>query len=210
MATMNLKERVEAHSVWWLLSALLAGFLAGLATYSGILRIASLHVVSQATFDRLEENAGDPSDNGGDTVVAQREALRRRLDAEISRRLGVFLGDLALWQFSLQSSNQLRAAAEWRQLEVGLFAPPATSGAVSNVYPEFRKTGIKELFDRVASISPPPEQLEIERAMEELSQVERIMAQASLRIEDPGTSSQRVLEAISRNPAFERWIGARP
>jgi hypothetical protein len=184
--------------------------LAGIATYGGILRIANLHVVSQATLDRWEQSAGQPPKNGGDTVsVSQRETLRRRLDAEISRRLGVFLGDLALWQFSLQLGDQQRAAAEWRRLQVGLFSPPATSGVVSNVFPEFRNYGIKELFERLASVSPPPEQLEIERAMEELSGVERMMELAP-RIGDTQSTSQDVLEAISRNTVFERWVGVRP
>jgi hypothetical protein len=42
---MGLKEKIENHPLVWFLSALLAGFLAGIATYKAILEIAQLEVV---------------------------------------------------------------------------------------------------------------------------------------------------------------------
>ncbi len=50
---MALRERIENNPIIWLLSTILAGFLAGIGTYDGILRIAKLEVVSRAEYDSL-------------------------------------------------------------------------------------------------------------------------------------------------------------
>lgn len=43
---MSIKENIETHPVVWFLSSLLAGFLAGIATYKSVLDIAHLEVVA--------------------------------------------------------------------------------------------------------------------------------------------------------------------
>src|SRR5688572_16204055 len=45
---MNLRDKIESNPLSWILRALLAGFVAGLATYEAILRIAQLEVVPRA------------------------------------------------------------------------------------------------------------------------------------------------------------------
>ncbi len=45
---MNLKEKIENNLTIWILGVLLTGFLAGLGTYKGILKIANLEVVSKS------------------------------------------------------------------------------------------------------------------------------------------------------------------
>jgi hypothetical protein len=52
----SLKERIENNLTVWFLGILLAGFLAGLGTYKGILEIAHLQVVTQGSEDK---NASD-------------------------------------------------------------------------------------------------------------------------------------------------------
>lgn len=54
---MTFRERVEESPVFWLLSALFAGFLAGLGTYESILRIAHLEVISKAEAANLRKTA---------------------------------------------------------------------------------------------------------------------------------------------------------
>lgn len=54
---MTFKERVEGSPVFYLLTALLTGFLGGLATYEAILRIARLDTVRQGTYVSQEEVA---------------------------------------------------------------------------------------------------------------------------------------------------------
>lgn len=45
--------------MFWLLSALFTGFIAGFGTYESILRIAQLEVVNKTKFAELKSTAGD-------------------------------------------------------------------------------------------------------------------------------------------------------
>lgn len=49
---MGLKETVEKNAVIWFLATLLAGFLAGIGTYEGILRITGQTIVDKGDWDK--------------------------------------------------------------------------------------------------------------------------------------------------------------
>jgi hypothetical protein len=51
---MGLKERVENNAVVFFSGALVAGFLAGIGAYQGIITMAKLEIVSQADLARVE------------------------------------------------------------------------------------------------------------------------------------------------------------
>jgi hypothetical protein len=57
---MTIRERVEQQPTFWLLSALLAGFMAGIATNEAIVRIAQLQVISKEEFNRLSQSSVAP------------------------------------------------------------------------------------------------------------------------------------------------------
>lgn len=50
---MNLKAKIENNITIWFLGTLLTGFLAGIATYTAVLKIAQLTVVSQDKYEEL-------------------------------------------------------------------------------------------------------------------------------------------------------------
>ena len=54
---MTLREKVEQHPGYWLLSALLVGFVAGIGVYEAIVRIAQLQVISKAEVEGLKRSA---------------------------------------------------------------------------------------------------------------------------------------------------------
>lgn len=53
----GIKEKVENNVAVWMLGTLLAGFLAGIGTYEGALKIMSLEAVSKDRLKQLEESA---------------------------------------------------------------------------------------------------------------------------------------------------------
>ena len=52
---MSLKEIVEKNIVIWFLGTLLVGFLAGISTYEGIMRISGRQAVSKYEWDKAKE-----------------------------------------------------------------------------------------------------------------------------------------------------------
>lgn len=68
---MSLREKIEDNLTVWLLSTLLAGFIAGIGTYKAILEIAQLEVVSRARLEQLQANSSKSSED---------EPLREQLD----------------------------------------------------------------------------------------------------------------------------------
>lgn len=59
---MTFRERVEEKPTFWLLSMLLAGFIAGTGTYEAIIRIAQLEVISKAELEKLRRAAKSDAD----------------------------------------------------------------------------------------------------------------------------------------------------
>lgn len=53
----GIKEKIENNVVVWMLGILLTGFLAGIGTYGGALKIMSLETVSKDRLKQLEESA---------------------------------------------------------------------------------------------------------------------------------------------------------
>ena len=56
----GLKEKVENNVVVWLLGTLLTGFLAGIATYQGALKIMNLETISSDRLKQLEKSVTSP------------------------------------------------------------------------------------------------------------------------------------------------------
>ena len=54
---MSFKEQIENHPMVWLLSLLFVGFLSGIGTYEGILRIAKLEVATSHELLELRKNS---------------------------------------------------------------------------------------------------------------------------------------------------------
>lgn len=54
---MTLRERVEQQPGFWLLSAILVGFMSGIGAYEAIVRIAQLQVISKAELEGLKRSA---------------------------------------------------------------------------------------------------------------------------------------------------------
>ena len=86
----SLKERVENNVVVWLLGMLLAGFLAGIGTYKGILEIANLTVVAKPELENLKSKSGSTlqaqkqivSLSPGYSVIIPKVNLVAKLDAD--------------------------------------------------------------------------------------------------------------------------------
>ena len=68
---MTIKERLENNIVFWTLAMLLAGFLAGIGTYKGVLEIAKLEGISKSELAGLRQGSLDTVSG------AQKEALNR-------------------------------------------------------------------------------------------------------------------------------------
>lgn len=68
---MAIKERLENNIVFWTLAMLLAGFLAGIGTYKGILEIANLQVISKSKLVDLQKHSLYT------VSVSQRKSLNR-------------------------------------------------------------------------------------------------------------------------------------
>lgn len=76
---MNLREKVENNLTIWLLSALLAGFLAGVGTYESVLKIAQLEVIPKGQVDALrkQKDALDSKSTARVTTEADTNRLGR-------------------------------------------------------------------------------------------------------------------------------------
>jgi len=56
-AIMNIKQKVENNIVFWTLTMLFAGFLAGIGAYKGVLEIAKLKVISESELSDLRQSS---------------------------------------------------------------------------------------------------------------------------------------------------------
>lgn len=81
---MNFKEKIENHPMTWLLGLLFAGFLAGIGTYEGILKIAKLETVSKSELLRLRQTAAELKElrKGGSKVDSAAEPVRIPQEAD--------------------------------------------------------------------------------------------------------------------------------
>ncbi|MCI5115155.1 MAG: hypothetical protein D3920_03090 [Candidatus Electrothrix sp. AW2] len=59
----GIKEKIENNIVVWMLATLLTGFLSGIATYEGALKIMGLETISKDRLKQLESNPTTPVTN---------------------------------------------------------------------------------------------------------------------------------------------------
>lgn len=82
----SLKDRIEESPVAWSLRMLLAGFLAGIAVYGGILQIARLDTVSSSRIKQLEAFEADAKSLKAEVESLKKEkaVLEERLASSLS------------------------------------------------------------------------------------------------------------------------------
>ncbi len=90
---MGFKKKIEDNVVLWLLGTLLAGFLAGIGTYKGILEIAQLKVVSVTEYEKL--NPGGVTMPKSALVVGTEGEL---MVGDFLNQHSTFDVDLTAWQ----------------------------------------------------------------------------------------------------------------
>ena len=73
---MKLRERIENHPIVVTGAALLLGFLAGLAAYEGLLRIARLHVISEHEYRNIVIPHREAKPRGNDKARPQRPKVK--------------------------------------------------------------------------------------------------------------------------------------
>lgn len=76
---MSLKEKIENNIALWTLSTLLAGFLAGIATYEGVLKIGKLKVISISEYNSLNQN-NRPNVNHSTQQIALNRLVSEKLE----------------------------------------------------------------------------------------------------------------------------------
>ena len=81
---MSFKDRVENNLVVFMLGTLLAGFMAGIGVYKGILGIAQLQAVPTYEYTKLKQEVASASANADQTLILNLKAALKVIDTKSS------------------------------------------------------------------------------------------------------------------------------
>ncbi len=141
---MSLKDTIDNNLVIWALGILLAGFLAGVGAYKGVLEAAHLEaipktahivqpgerVMSEADYNKLV--VGHTANNDTEQKLAESVALNNRYKLILT---------------SLASSVDGKVDYEMRELQLGHIQAPALRGYIDQLNKKIQKAKTDHLID---------------------------------------------------------------
>ncbi len=116
---MTIKERVDASPIYWLSASLLAGFLAGLGTFKGIVEIAQLQIVPRSqSFEQMKARVSELEflNSDLDEQLEKVRALNSELESKLKSTEERLMG------LTASTAGSERSESDFRELRVQLDA----------------------------------------------------------------------------------------